>query len=205
MSFKSLSFNALSSKVRRLIQAVQVFLTLPDRLYAHIKELVEQGGKSIETTHIYQAPDNTQHEIGLRTIIQLDGDVINFFPDPDAFSHDPRWQACLISYVDAHYQQVSLFYKDLQFIQHLGIRITNMVATISGTLSALFIEVSQDLQDLLAPLWLPLAHIDPFLVHVFWFFIVSIVLGIGSGILFFYILKPLLFKLIMKNIKRKIS
>jgi len=200
-----MSTQSLGRKIKELVQAFKEFLTLPDRLHAYTKEFIEQGGKSIDTTHIYEAPDKTQHELHLRTSIQLDGDVINFFPDPDQFKDDPQWKEQLMGHVDTHYQQVKVFYKDLEAMQRLGTRITNMIGTMVGTISALFVDVGDEIRELLAPIWMPLAEIHPFLVNIFWFLVVSIVLGVASGVVFFYMLKPALFKLIMKSVKRKMG
>lgn len=200
-----MSIKSLQRKIKALIEAGKEFITLPDRLHAYTKEFVEQGGKSIDTKHVYQALDKTQHELHFRTSIQLDGDVINFFPDPDRFADDPQWKEQLMGYVDTHYQQVGIFYKDLEAMQRLGTRITNMIGVMIGTISALFVDVGEEIKILLAPIWMPLAEIHPFLVNVFWFLLVGFVLGVVGGVVFFYILKPTLFKLIMRSVKKKMG
>ncbi len=197
--------NALQRKFKELMKAAKAFLTLPDRIHRYTREFVEQGGMSIETQYTYQAPDHSQHDILYRTSIQLDGDVINFLPDPDLFADDPQWDTQLQEYAAQHFLAVRQFYQELDGIRKIGLRITQMVGSLVGTLSALLVEVNQEIQQLLAPVWMPLADIHPFLVNVFWFLLVSVGLGVAGGVVFFYLLKPALFKLIMRSVKRKMG
>ncbi len=200
-----MSGQSLIEKLKQLAQAGKEFLTLPDRLYAYSKEIVESGGVEVESVYTYQAPDHSEHPIRFRTSIQPDGDIINFIPDPQLFATDPRWNGYLNHCFKLHFQEVGKFYKDLEAIQKIGVRVTQMVGSLIGTISALFVQVSDEIQQLLAPLWMPLAQIHPFLVNIFWFIVVSIAMGIASGVLFFYILKPALFKIIMSRVTRKMG
>ena len=93
-----------------------------------LPEFIVHGGIAVDTPFVYQSPDGHPLRFSFRTVIQIDSDVINFLPWPDAVSNDPVWSKVYEDRYTTHRVRVERVFAKLE-----GIR--NLAWLFSGTLS----------------------------------------------------------------------
>jgi hypothetical protein len=100
-------------------------------LMRDLPECALRGGVTVETLcqHVVGSPAQVS-EVRLRTIMQLDGDVINFLPDPHLFPDDADWRKVYTEGQSRHQEKIQRLLMGFDGIHHL-IRVTINIITVT--------------------------------------------------------------------------
>ncbi|MCP4697500.1 MAG: hypothetical protein GY862_11700 [Gammaproteobacteria bacterium] len=184
-------------KIKKLIKAIKDFILLPVLLWSLVRRFIEEGAVVIKTGFSYRTADKS-YDGHFETSVYLDGNIINRMPNPALLPDDAGWQAQLEQYGAEHFQKINDMTGHLGNIHKMGQRAAELTGTAAGLVSAAFADVQDTALDFLTPLLNSLAEIHPLLVNVFWFFAASV----AGGLMFSYLLQPLLLALIVRRVKR---
>jgi hypothetical protein len=157
-----------------------------------LRQFIKDGGLTITTEFAFK----NQNKIGFRTSIQLDGCIINFFPDLTHFSTFED-QQLLENYLKQHQEKIKFFFNE---INRLGLFLQQMFYlffTINAFITSFMVDIHNELGRL-HPFLVYLYEIHPYLVSLFWFMIGG---TIGS-LIFYYIVLPFIWYLIIKKVRK---
>ncbi len=95
----------------------------PHKLWPYLRKLIVEGAICLETPFSHQPRDGGEiYQASFLTSIHLDGNILNFLPDPEKFPNDPEWRAVFSAAAETHQQRVSRVWRELAGLGWLGER-----------------------------------------------------------------------------------
>jgi hypothetical protein len=103
-----------------------------------LPEYAVRGGVTVETLlqHGVGSPAQVS-DVRLRTIMQLDGDIINFLPDPHTFPDDADWHKSYMEGQRRHQEKIQRLLMGFDGIHSL-IRVTINITTVTIVVVSFF-------------------------------------------------------------------
>jgi hypothetical protein len=170
------------------------YFSMPFALWSDIRETLHSGGVSIVTSFDYQAPNNPKiYHCHFRSSIQFGGNLINAIPDPHLYP-EAEWEAMIVQQADIHFAKVWRVFERYQQMHSISARITQLFASIVGVAMTVWTDVSARFEGTLLE---PLEQLSPVMLNL----LLLATFTLLSGALFAYILKPLLFKWVVRKVK----
>ncbi len=101
-------------RIKRVIIFIPQLIRALKFLAQYFSEFIVDGGLSIITGFQYQDANlNTNQAFQFRTVIQPDGDIVNFVPPPHAFMNDSNWDRLYKENRNMHHQKTEKLLADL--------------------------------------------------------------------------------------------
>lgn len=157
-----------------------------------LRQFIKDGGLTVTTEFAFK----NHNKMGFRTSIQLDGCIINFIPNPAHFS-TPEDQQLLKNYLKQHQEKIQKFLNQINQLNSFLQRLFYLLSSSNAILGSLLIDIHDSVQ--IHPFLAYLYEIHPYLVGVFWF----LVSGFVGGLIFYYMVLPFVWHLIMKKVRSK--
>lgn len=155
-------------------------------------QFIKDGGLTILTEFAFK----NQSKTGFRTSIQLDGCIINFIPDPAQFTTLEE-QQLLKNYLKQHQEKIQEFLNKINELNSFLQRLLYLLLSGNAVLGSLLIDIHESVQ--IHPFLAYLYELHPYLVGVFWF----MVSGFAGGLIFYYIVLPFIWHLIIRKVRSK--
>jgi hypothetical protein len=115
---------------------IKLWLQLPQMLVRAVRELFVNGGFELQTPLIYcNDAQAIAYQGAFRTVLQIDGDIINVIPPPDLFAADVAWQQHYQQAQQQHQRQFQHILEHLSLVRTLSRRMGAAVGTVSSALS----------------------------------------------------------------------
>lgn len=117
-------------------QIITLWLQLPQLLVRAVHELFVKGGFELQTPLIYRNEAQAiVYQGAFRTLLQIDGDIINFIPPPHLFAADAGWQQQYQQAQQQHQRQFQHILKNMSLLSVFSRRMGATVGTVSSAFS----------------------------------------------------------------------
>ncbi|WP_338815284.1 hypothetical protein V9L05_09490 [Bernardetia sp. Wsw4-3y2] len=101
-------------KFKRWLDIRLGYISAAPRLILYLIEIIRYGAYTIDTEFEYVLEDGVSTEkFLLRTLIELDGDVTNFVPDPTKYKEE-SWFCCFEDAFKLHSENIKFFFTKLE-------------------------------------------------------------------------------------------
>jgi hypothetical protein len=99
---------------KQVVRFIPQFIRAMRFLCSNFSEFILDGGVSVKTPFQYRwAEGHGKEAFQFRTVIQPDGDMINFVPNPDGFKEDSYWTRLYEANQRMHRAKVKTILRDL--------------------------------------------------------------------------------------------
>ncbi|MDW7691020.1 hypothetical protein R9C00_20295 [Flammeovirgaceae bacterium SG7u.111] len=99
-----MNLNSTISNIKNLPKELILAIQLPFRVYAFIRNLFKTGYVEITTVVENEAKDKSYF---LQTLIQADGDIIHYIPEPKSIKKDKETKALLAKCKEEHQEKIN--------------------------------------------------------------------------------------------------